>query len=68
MCKQVAGLQSLPTVGLINNGAEWLLVRYDTAAQRLIKNRRLKLNLDPDAASAIELGPQVSQHTLWVQS
>ena len=67
MCKQVAGLQSLPTDGLISNGAEWLLVRYDPATQRLIKSRRLKLNLDPDTASATELGPQVSQHTVWVQ-
>ena len=64
MCKQVARLQSLPTDGLISNGAEWLLVRYDPVAQRLIKSRRLKLNLDPDTASATELGPQVSHNTL----
>lgn len=68
MCKQVTGLQSLPADGLISNGAEWLLVRYDPAAQRLIKSKRLNLNLDPDTASATELGPQVSKHTLWVQS
>ena len=68
MCKQVAGLQSLPSDGLISNGAEWLLVRYDPAAQRLIKSRRLKLNLDPDTASATELELQVSNNTLWVSS
>ena len=68
MCKQVTGLQSLPTDGLISHGAEWLLVRYDPAAQRLIKTRRLKLNFDPETASATELGPQVSHNTLWVRS
>ena len=66
MCKQVDGLQSLPSDDLISNCAEWLLVRYDPAAQRLIKSRRLKLNLDPDTASATELEPQVSHNPLWV--
>lgn len=50
----------MPTDGILSNGVEWLLIRYDPQAKRLIKSRRLRLSLDPATTTAKVLEIEVS--------